>query len=138
MTTHYTTEWCIEKRVLRLVVNSQFLTIDDMREINHDLTQCIHFGEPPFVHTIIDCRGIEKFQMNLPSIQQVLTFLREPLMGWLLIVSDDKLIGFVASLVTQLAGVRFRTFHTSDDAWVFLNSVDETLTVIPDTLTDTP
>lgn len=132
--TQYTTEWRIDRRVILTVVKSSDLTIQDMCEINQALVDLVRVGEPPLVHAIIDCRGIEKFQMNIPSISRILTFLEEPRMGWILIVSDDKLINFVASLVTQLAGTRFRNFSSVENAWDFLSNVDETLTPVMGTI----
>ena len=86
-----------------------------------------------FVHIIIDARGLQKIQfkihefsdMGLPSILSNT--------GWNIILSDNPMVVFTASIIVQLLkNVRFRNLTTIETTVEFMASIEplaQTLTV---------
>ena len=48
-------------------------------------------------------------------------------MGWLLVITNNRMIKYLGSMVSGLSSVRYRAFTSVDEALAFLNEVDSTL-----------
>jgi hypothetical protein len=81
----------------------------------------------PMVHILVDLREVEKMDAGVHEISRALSHLREPYMGWTLLVTNNRLIQFVGSIVVQVAKARFRAFTDYDEAYAFLMEQDQSL-----------
>ena len=79
------------------------------------------------VHILVDLREAAELPVGVHEISRVLTHLREPDIGWSLIITDNKMIRFAGSIATQLAQARFRAFTDFDEAYAFLVEQDQSL-----------
>jgi hypothetical protein len=128
--TYFSVDWYIKNRVVLATVESDFLTIEEIENINKAIIEHIHASDAAPVHVILDCWKIEKFQMNIALVNQVVTFVHEPKLQWIVIISDDKLINTTAAIVTQIAHAKLHNAADVEEAAKFLRKVDPTL-VLP-------
>ncbi len=81
----------------------------------------------PMVHILVDLRATTKMQVGVHELSQALTHLREPYIGWTLLVTANRLIRFAGSIANQVAKARFRAFTDFDEAYAFLMEQDQTV-----------
>lgn len=122
------TTWYIENRVILSRVEGE-ATFQDVAEVDAELVARIRQGAnfAPLVHLILDMRTMTKIPVNLVEMRKTLTHLKEPALGWTLVIGMNPVMRFVAGMITQMAGVRFRMFPTFEEAVSFLLSQDESL-----------
>ncbi len=122
------TTWYIENRVILMRVQGES-TFQDIAQEDAEVVVRIRQGSKvtPLVHLILDMRAMTKIPVNLVEIRRALTHLKEPALGWTVVAGMSPVIRFVAGMVTQMAGVRFRMFPTLEEAVSFLISQDESL-----------
>ncbi len=125
----FTVTWHVPNR-LYLVRIAGDLTLDELRDGLERTRAFVRAGEPP-VHTIIDLRQLGSQPRNLPEIIKASSVLREPNLGWVMILSNDPFSQFVASVVSQITGARFKIFQDSAAVIEHLKQVDSTLPAIP-------
>src|SRR4051794_38985593 len=125
----YRFEWYVEGRVILEEAYGD-VTIDELIRFNAEVTQLIvEKGIAP-VHVIVDLTKVEKYP---PSLREVLGTMRQKhpeKVGWMLIVTENPVLRFVASMVFQIARLKLRTFSTLAQAKVFLAEMDETVKMI--------
>lgn len=83
------------------------------------------------VHDILDMRGVTGYPTNLGEIINATPIFKEPNLGWVLLLSSDRLVNFLATVATGVARARLRVFHTPDEATAFLREIDLTLPPLP-------
>src|SRR5690349_19175336 len=107
------TTWYIENRVILVHVEGES-TFQDIAEVDAAIIIRIRQGVKvtPLVHIILDMRAMTKIPVNLVEMRKALTHLKEPGLGWTVVAGMNPVIRFVAGMVTQMAGVRFRMFPT--------------------------
>ncbi len=122
------TTWYIENRVILSRVEGE-ATFKDIAEVDAQVVARIRQGAnfTPLVHFILDMRAMTKIPVNLVEMRKALTHLKEPALGWTVVTGMNPVIRFVAGMITQMAGVRFRMFPTFEEAVSFLVSQDESL-----------
>jgi hypothetical protein len=118
--------WYQENRVILARVWEE-ITIQEVIEVDAEIASHIRHGArtTPLVHVISDISALTKFPIQLVEIRRAITYLREPDLGWTVVVGMSPVMRFLASMVTQIAGVRFRMFPTFEEAIAFLVSRDE-------------
>jgi hypothetical protein len=123
-----TTTWYQENRVVLVHVQGE-LTLDDMAAIDQKILEFMRAGSQvtPLIHLIVDMRAMTKMPTNLAQVHRTLTHLKEPALGWTVMVGMSPVMRFVASTVAQMAGARFRMFPTAEEAVAFLISQDESI-----------
>ena len=123
-----TTTWYQENRVVLVHVQGE-LTLADMAEVDHNIVTFVRAGSKvtPLIHLIVDMREITKMPINLAQVHRTLTHLKEPALGWSVMVGMSPVMRFVASTVIQMAGARFRIFPTAEEGVTFLISQDESI-----------
>ena len=122
------TTWYIENRVILVRVQGES-TFHDIADVDAEIIVRIRQGVKvtPLVHLILDMRAMTKIPVNLVEMRKALTHLKEPALGWTVVAGMSPVIRFVAGMMTQMAGVRFRMFPTFEEAVSFLVSQDESL-----------
>lgn len=81
----------------------------------------------PFVHDIIDMRQMSKFPLNLREIVRATGLFGEPNLGWVILISDNRVVRFLTEAVMQTYKTRFRAFGLESEAIAFLKQMDESL-----------
>ncbi len=85
------------------------------------------------VHVIIDAAELSNKPVNFQQINQVSASIRNPAVGWWVMVNAGKMVGFTASVLSKLVGVKLKTAATIKEARTILERVD--LTLEPETPT---
>jgi hypothetical protein len=130
----YEVKWMYENH---LVYDRLFgdVTIQDAAETSQLLEQHLsegHQAGAPLVHIIVDMSEATSTPFNLREIHQVMTHLKHPALGWTAVLGPSKLVGMLASLITQLFKARYRTFQSIDEAVAFLKTQDQQLAAAVD------
>lgn len=125
------TMWYIENRVILSRVVGE-ATIQDVADVDAAVIALIRQGAQvtPLVHFILDMRAMTKIPINLVELRRTLNHLKEPALGWTVVAGMNPVMRFVAGMITQMAGVRFRMLPTFEEAVSFLASQDESLSDI--------
>ncbi len=133
----YEISWYIERRVVSAVLTGD-LSLRDAEAASLMTSEFILKGRPPLVHLIVDTTQLGKFPTNLSLINgEASHHLRNPLIGWTVVISSSNATRFVSSVMTQVARVKFRMFATWDQSIGFLLKQDSTLQELMPPKTDT-
>lgn len=125
--THYTVDWYLENQVVLAAIASNFLTIEALQAINVGLIDHIRASDAEAVDVILDCQQVVRFQSNIALINRTLSFVREPKLRWMVVISDDKMLNLTATVVAQVSHVKLHNAPDIDTAGQFLQSVDPVL-----------
>jgi hypothetical protein len=122
------TTW-YQKNCVALVTVRGEITIEEMTVVDAAIIDQVRQGAQtrPLVHLIVDMRTMTKMPINLAQVHKTLQHLKEPALGWSVMVGMSPVMRFVASTVIQMAGARFRIFPTFEEAVSFLISQDESV-----------
>jgi len=118
-------EYAMDKRVIRVRYIGD-LTQEEAKITNTAVTEMIRDGIAP-VHFIADATQLEALKINLMQMREAASFLREPQLGWLIIIGGNPIARFMGSLVIQLRKANFRFVDSLDEAFAVLSRVDTTL-----------
>ncbi|RMG86802.1 MAG: STAS/SEC14 domain-containing protein [Chloroflexi bacterium] len=116
--------WYIPKRVIlsRLVGD---VTEDDMHGMFDLSIAMLDEGQPP-VHMIADQTAVGKFPNNL-SAMQFMVRKPHPNMGWVVVVSSNRVARFLTNILFQVMPVPTKMVDTMDAALTYLNHVDNSI-----------
>lgn len=118
MTKIYELHWLIPNRVILAHLQQQ-LQPDAGRAIDAELTEMIRSCDPTGI-LIMDLRDIGELQNpSLSRLNQV-GYRAEPKLQWLITLTDDKLMQFLASTSAQMASKLYHHFSTPRDVLRFL------------------
>lgn len=119
MSAAFDIRWVLPQRVIYARLHHQ-LQGEESAEIDRALVQMIRAGEAP-VYLIMDLREIQMMQQpNVGNLAHV-TYRSEANLQWILIVTNDHLMRFLTSTVTQMAGKLFGLYESMDALIVFLS-----------------
>lgn len=122
------TKWLVNQHVVSVEGSGQ-LSEDDVRECISLLSSMLDESEKTLVHIVINVSQVESIPVNM----QLLTDLSKPYlthtrMGWLIMYgSQNKMIDYSSSIVSQIFKTRFRQVDTREDVISFLKYVDSSL-----------
>lgn len=124
--------WLLDRRVIFVKFTGE-VTVEDLQSFNTSMHEYLDLGQPPLVHIISDSSETNKFPINLGALNKVFFQQRpNPKMGWIVVITANRMLSFVSSMLAQLGKSRFRTFNTMQEAIAFLNDIDVTLpTLVP-------
>jgi hypothetical protein len=123
----YQISWYIDKRII-LAEFSGDLTLQEAEAASGHVATLVAYGEAPLVHLIADASGLEKFPTQLSLLNgDASQHLRNPNLGWTIVISSSAITRFVSSIMTQVARVRFRMFASLEEGLAFLAEQDSTL-----------
>lgn len=117
--------WYIPNRVLYQRMYGE-ITLEELRGFNVESLQYVEQGQAP-VHTLVDMREVTKYPMNLREISSQLLNDPGPKLGWVMVITNNPVLRFLASVVVQVAKVRTGVFPSIDEALAFVAKRDETL-----------
>ncbi len=122
----YSLEWYVPKR---LILEKAFgdLTVEELVRFNAEVTTMItNEGTAP-VHVIADLTKVERYPSSLRDILNTMRQNNPEKVGWMVVVTENPIMRFVASMIFQMARLRLRIFPTMAQAVAFLNEMDDTL-----------
>lgn len=118
--------WHIQDRVVIGVVQGA-LTLEELQEMNAEILVYLEHGTAP-VHVISDVREVTEFPRRITQINKILIYLRHANMGWEIAIGDQNpIVRFIASTVSQMAGVNVSMVKTMEEGLAILSRVDPTI-----------
>lgn len=122
---HYIS-WLVPERILQIEVQGS-VTLDQITELNAAVSNYIQPAQAP-VHLIIKSRDLQINQLSIRAVQERITLLRNPRMGWIIFALDHPFVRFFATAVTQFARFEQVRFVSSVEvATSLLNTLDPSL-----------
>jgi len=115
----------IDKRVIYIPFEGD-ITAEDGLALSNYAIELIRSGIAP-VHYIADARNLKSIKLNLKQLSDASTFLREPNLGWVIVLGGSPVARFLSSAIMQ---VKHKNFHFGDsveDAITTLRRVDTDL-----------
>ncbi len=117
--------WFLEDRIIYSDYSGD-VTIDDISNGTQQVKVLAYEGTP-LVHNIANILDINTFPKNLRQIINSIEQLDNNVLGWTIIINNNKLLRFIVATVCKIAGARFRIFDNQDDAIKFLYRMDISL-----------
>src|SRR5687767_4768800 len=103
-------DYWVDRRVILHRVDGN-LTSLEFKEANVKAVRLVQEGIAP-VHHVIDGVRLGKVEVNLKQLGEIVTLLREPNLGWVVLIGGNVLTRFLASVMTQQDRVKFRVVDT--------------------------
>lgn len=124
----YKSFWLEEDKVAFLEIIGDF---DDkgMIEFNqHMRDEYLEKGQAP-VHCIIDAAGLSGYPRNLKALRSGTSIsANHPKMGWVLLIGfENAMLGFLATTISQLLGLKFKQVRSLAEARDVLRRIDDRL-----------
>jgi hypothetical protein len=122
----YSFDWVVQGRV---VLEKAFgdVTIEELVRFNAEVTTLIAEQGIAPVHVIVDLTNVGKYPSSLKDIMSTMRQRVPDKVGWMLVVTQNPIMRFVASIIFQLARLRVRMFQTIQEALDFLKENDDSL-----------
>ena len=124
-----TIDWLVENQIILSKVY-QWDTEGLASNINQ-ANDLINQSDSPLVHKVWDLLDMETYPANINDIRKAIQplFTNERL-GWVIIILDNPMIGFLSQVGTSMYGVRYRNFKTMEDGLKYLQERDPTLPLL--------
>jgi len=122
----YELSWYVEERIVygRIWGN---INIDTVYSASDDLIKYLGLGKP-LVHLFLDDSQVTAFPSNFYAVRGAATFLTHENLGWSVMVGETNFIRqFILPMVTSIARVRYRRYHTFDEGLAFLKEQDQSI-----------
>src|SRR5271166_1571023 len=117
--------WYVENRVGYTAVIGE-MTIEDVRKMSVFVQTCMDQGQAP-VHIIVDLLQLQAIPKNVPEFIKEFPRSGHPNTGWIIIISSNPALRYLASVAVQLTKSEFQMFATLLEARDFLSNIDLTL-----------
>lgn len=125
----YEIKWYVPQRVI-FVDNHDSLTADQLKNFVADITSGFLDGNEGPIHVISDLTKMSTFPTQLGQVNTMAKdFMGHPNMGALVLIntSNNPLVRFIGSVVSQITGVEFYIVKDFDDAVERLKRLDPNL-----------
>lgn len=127
--------WYIEGRAVQVYAWGE-LTLEELSTGAEETRQFIRQGQT--VYDIVDMRHMSKYPNKLSQIIPVTSLFREPNLAWVLLISSNPIVRFLASATVQIHGARFRAFHNPEEVKTFIQTLEPNLGELPDYIEPIP
>lgn len=117
--------WEIERRVIWVSGFGNF-DMDDARAINAGIINYLDAGTAP-VHVLVDLSKVEQVPHDFIQLKNNQSYMEHPKTGWLIMFGADRMLTFLATLVTQMMRSKIRFLRTEEEARAFLAEVEPEL-----------
>ena len=122
--------WLVKNRVYFQRVKSH-LDDDAFAYYSAEAMNLLQSTDSKTIHAIVDARDTQFYTTNIQRIFAVTSVFKEEKLGWVIALTDDKLLRIVGSTVVQLHGGKIKFCDTEHEAYRFLQQVDPTLPELP-------
>ncbi len=109
----------IPNRIIYFKVTGEF-TAQELIESNQNIINHLDAAAPP-LHFITDFRAMTSYPMNLKQLVEAFTVFSHPKLGWDIIISTDRVVGFLSLTVIRVVG------KTQKDNLKVVKTLDEAL-----------
>lgn len=116
--------WAVENQII-LTTGYDEVTVDDLARGTQAANDLMSGLDGQF-HDVLDFRAVTKHP-PLPALIQFRAFFTNPKLGWLIILSNDKIVTFFSTLIAGINNNRIRTLATPEEAMQFLSDRDASL-----------
>ncbi|PJF39261.1 MAG: hypothetical protein CUN55_14850, partial [Phototrophicales bacterium] len=79
------------------------------------------------IHIIFDTTQLKRVPTSLESFRHTINNKPHPAMGWICMISNNKVQNMIASIITQMMRLNFKVFHSRKEAFRFLVERDPQL-----------
>jgi hypothetical protein len=87
---------------------------------------------PNSIHILCDMSRVTSIARDIREPIQKLEIIRyHEKLGWLIFVTNNRLLGFAGQIGSLLLGVKYRAVTTVDEALATLQSIDPSLSALP-------
>ena len=121
----YQLNWLLENRVLLQVAYGE-ITLEELHKMARELNDFLQMGTAP-IHIIVDARQLKLFPRGVLPNYHAYKNLNPKQLGWVIQVSDNQLLKYLASTVSHLIGFNLRTFTDMPAALEFLKQAEAAL-----------
>ena len=121
----FSIQWSVEKRVIYKRYYGD-VTLQEFHQAIETTRDYVTKGIP-LIHTIDDMRDVTQFPTQLGMLIKTVGAVDNTIFGYTIVVAQDRLMNFLANIVTQKMKARYRTVTTYEEAQKFLTDVDATL-----------
>ena len=122
-------DWHVPTRIFFMKLIGD-LTIDDLHRLVDEELDFIRNGDPP-VHFIVDLREMGDYPISISELRRNLALYNEPNLGWLMTLSNDRMVQYLSRVVSTLQRNRYRHFNGPDELIEFIVRKDESLPEVP-------
>jgi hypothetical protein len=121
----YQVNWYQDKRI---IFNKLYGACDfeSAVEASTQVSQLLAEGNAP-IHLIVDMSDLQSFPTNVTRLNGMTSYLKNPSLGWVVVIGGNSLSKFVVNVISQIIKFRATQRFTLNDAVQFLESNDVTL-----------
>lgn len=102
------------------------ITLAEVSEASDEALALLRAGRPP-IHLLLDVSNLGKFPLSAHQLSKAAAYIHDPNLGWVLLVGPSSIMATFAGIITQIAGVRLRSFADVDEALGFIATQDPSL-----------
>jgi hypothetical protein len=115
--------WYMGRRIVYALIQGDYLSLADIQALNEQLLPFIRHSDAPYAHVIIDASSVTTVQNQFPD--RALSFLREPEMGWTIVIASDMVGQQFKPLFARTPF--FESFTSPEEGMFFLQDEDASL-----------
>lgn len=119
--------YLLERKVILTRLYGE-LSAQDSQKFNQQNIELIRCGNGS-VHIIFDITALNHIDLNVREMLGLMSFRREPQLGWVFIVGGPSIGKFMGMLVLEAGSVNYRFVKTMDEARTALTRLDPELVV---------
>ena len=121
------TRWYVPNRVVLARFYGD-VVLEDYHSSRSGINGLIEIGDAP-VHTIVSVTDVNSYPKDLNAVRQILAGGHHPNVGWIVVITDNKVLRFFASVITQyfVANARLHMVTNFADAAAYIFSRDNTI-----------
>ena len=120
----YDVRWLLNEHIILTTLWGE-ISVDETEQALNQATQYLN-TTAYIAHDLIDLRTLTKYPPLL-QMMHMRSFLNHPHLGWVVVVSNDKLMKFFVTAITGLAHSRFNVCTTIEECLLALTSADLSL-----------
>lgn len=120
-----TIQWYSSSAVL--VTYTDLITAKQQHEANLKFIAHLNAASST-LHVISDWRNADNYPIDYDIVPDMLAMLRHKNMGWIVVIGMNNVLSFWAEFFTKMAGLRYSTCNTLDEAAQFLSNKDTSST----------
>lgn len=122
----YIMEWQVSERIIHVRMWG-IMSTEDVKSFNLQALELLNECTRK-VHILIDIDSVDRPPMKIETLHDALQFGRHPSLGYVISYGGGRaIVRFVASLLAQMAGVRYRHVSSLEVAMDYLLIQDNSL-----------
>lgn len=122
-----TIDWYIENHIL-LTTYAGDVTIEDIKQQYEEGIALSESVDTPLVHLIVELNDLTSFPKRIADYKSVAGE-KARNSGWVVLVGDNKMIRFIASIVSQFMKTRYTYVSTREEALSYIQERDPSVPI---------